>query len=787
MISKSVSMKKSGGGGAGALIDYITDDQENENRIGCILAHNCADLLQPRDVTQLMYRTQRAHGHFDRRSNLMYHMIVSFAPGEQPSAYVLQEAERRLCASIGFLEHQRLSVVHRDTSCVHIHVAINKVHPKTGRIHSPGWDRPKRTAECQAIERDFGLVSANHSKLRERNHDAALAMRTRAGTESLLTYAKRTSVAAMLAAQTWEQLHSIAHDNGLAIQKRGAGLIIKSLQADVAIKGSTASCDLSLHALEKKLGSYQSAAVRTTAPAQHYQKLPHSTDLQTGGSYVVYKAEQEADRRYRQSSLAIIKAEHDAELGRIQSASTTRRAAIVLLGGGRQDQQKLQRMEAANRASKIEALRDATKARRSALYRATATLTWADWLQRRAANGDDIALALLRVKSASSPPKTLTVKASSTGHRTSTPLPRPGTCPPPRSRGRLAAFSEIGAIRVDMSSVAMPPTNLKTRMTVTKCGTVIRHSGNGQISDDGQRLSVSHGADVATVIATLRLAQARYGNRLRITGSATFKMQAVQAAIAANLPLTFIDAAQDAQPPSTTQLQGAPHESAGTNFRSRVAAGRREHEQPVEREVCHARAARAALRGQPNADPIAHGAQAFLTDELRNLPQRFVAEHPNRSQMLLPSDVPGQLEQPASAAIDRLRRHVFEHRAELEGATIRPGLGIAERDVMPRKKLPVLTSSHTSDALHTEERSGAAIYRGAFVRDDGSCCARFEGKDGEYSLLALTMPEALAMQDIYADGMAVDTREILSVLRQGHTDEQDEQPLEESVSQGMSR
>ena len=48
--------------------------------------------------------------------------------------------EERFCNALGYAEHQRISVIHHDTDNVHIHVAINKIHPTTFALHNPGCD-----------------------------------------------------------------------------------------------------------------------------------------------------------------------------------------------------------------------------------------------------------------------------------------------------------------------------------------------------------------------------------------------------------------------------------------------------------------------------------------------------------------------------------------------------------------------------------------------------------------------------------------------------------------------
>jgi hypothetical protein len=61
------------------------------------------------------------------------HLVVSFPEGEKPTWAQLEDIEDAICAAIGFAEHRRISAVHQNTDNWHLHVAINKVHPRTFR------------------------------------------------------------------------------------------------------------------------------------------------------------------------------------------------------------------------------------------------------------------------------------------------------------------------------------------------------------------------------------------------------------------------------------------------------------------------------------------------------------------------------------------------------------------------------------------------------------------------------------------------------------------------------
>jgi hypothetical protein len=83
---------------------------------------------------------------------------------ERPGDEVLEKIEERLVSAIGLEAHQRMSAVHIDTDYLHMHIAINKIHPTTFRMHEPYFDQRKLMAECERLEKEFGLVRTNHGR-----------------------------------------------------------------------------------------------------------------------------------------------------------------------------------------------------------------------------------------------------------------------------------------------------------------------------------------------------------------------------------------------------------------------------------------------------------------------------------------------------------------------------------------------------------------------------------------------------------------------------------------------
>ena len=119
----------------GKLVTYLLDPQgEKKTRVGEVSISNCVSTdttWAVREIAATQWLNTRA------QSPRTYHLIISLRDGANPDAQTLRMIEERFCNALGYAEHQRVSVVHHDTDNVHIHVAINKIHPRTLTLHHP--------------------------------------------------------------------------------------------------------------------------------------------------------------------------------------------------------------------------------------------------------------------------------------------------------------------------------------------------------------------------------------------------------------------------------------------------------------------------------------------------------------------------------------------------------------------------------------------------------------------------------------------------------------------------
>ena len=117
--------------------DYVLDTAHEGKKVGTVRVTNCVS-EDPAMVVAEIKATQARNTR--SKTDKTYHLVISFPPGERPEAGVLRYIEEQLCTSIGFQEHQRISAVHTDTDHLHVHVAINKVHPKSFSNIEPYFD-----------------------------------------------------------------------------------------------------------------------------------------------------------------------------------------------------------------------------------------------------------------------------------------------------------------------------------------------------------------------------------------------------------------------------------------------------------------------------------------------------------------------------------------------------------------------------------------------------------------------------------------------------------------------
>ena len=214
-----------------------------------------------------------------RSKNPVNHYVISWREGEQPSPEQVEEAVSIFTEELGLREHQAIYALHKDTDNIHLHIAINRVHPETlkavkinngfdieaahkaiARIeHAQGWQR-EQNGRYQVLENgELGREHYDPDKPRQpdqRKRD----MENRTGEKSAERVAIENGAAIIKQAQSWEQLHRELAAQGMRYEKTGSGATV--FVGDVGVKASDVDRNASLSKMQKRLGQYQPAPQR---------------------------------------------------------------------------------------------------------------------------------------------------------------------------------------------------------------------------------------------------------------------------------------------------------------------------------------------------------------------------------------------------------------------------------------------------------------------------------------------------------------------------------------------
>lgn len=638
MIAKHISMRALKKSDFAGLLHYLLGLQNKHERVGEVRVTNCQSTdpaMAAIEVLNTQAMNLRATG------DKTYHLVLSFRAGEQPDAAVLQALEERVCGALGYGEHQRVSVVHHDTDNLHVHIAINKIHPVRHTMFSPYNDHITLGKVCQTLEREFGLQLDNHTARKHRAENQAGDMEQHAGVESLLGWIKRECWQDLASAASWSALHDIMAAHGLHLHERGNGLVITA-DDGTTIKASSLDRQFSKARLEARLGPFQPGSRadgnQNGKPAgKRYERKPIGFHTDTTRLYKRYQSQRGHDDQGDARAEEWDKAREckDSRIADAKCRGAFKRAAIKLLACDRCSKRFLFAAVGRTLQSDIARINREYFKERQRIYQKYKSGTWADWLHDQACQGNDEALSALRSRQNRGVSGDNTLAGQQHGAR---------------AQSHRQGFDSI-----------------------TKHGTVIICAGTTVLRDNGRNLAVTRGFDEAGLQAALGLARERYGACLKVDGSDDFRERIARAAASAQLSITFDDAALEArrlelmraattkEASDETRQQPGPGRSAGSGIpaNGRGSAAGAAGEIGTAGETGTARTAdEGAGSRKPDVGGVGKKPPPQSRNRLRRLSQLGVVRLPGGSAVLLPGDVPGHVEQQGSAADHRVRRPV---------------------------------------------------------------------------------------------------------------------------------
>lgn len=487
MIAKKIAMKKSQLSSFKKLVEYLTDGQGKENRVGEISLSNYVS----NDMQWALDETLSIQSNSNVTSDKTYHLIFSFAVDEEVSEQILKTIEKRFVDALGFNDHQRISIVHTDTDNLHVHIAINKVHPDKITIHEPYYDYKTLAKVCREAEVDFGLLKLRQNKERTNDMDA------QAGIQSLENWIKQECRESLIEAKNWDQANTILAEHGLSIKERGNGLVFTN--GKIHVKASKIDREFSKSKLEKRLGKFIQTSLSNVEVKNEYVKRPNQP-IDTTKMYENYQIYQSAVKRSTEQKRKQLLKDKHSEIRDLSETYSSKFSAANFI----KDTNARKLIKALLRYQKRLALQKINQKfmslRKDAYVRPK---VWADWLKQQSAYGNEDATKILASRVIQS--------------------------------NNIASNSN--SIIVEKFNNYQKSSNINN---VTKQGSIV-YKNAPHIKDRGNYIKLSKLPTDKEVLQALIIAKEKYGDNLTLKGSEQFKLQVINLAANMNLDVKFKD------------------------------------------------------------------------------------------------------------------------------------------------------------------------------------------------------------------------------------------------------
>ena len=168
------------------------------------------------------------------------HVVLSPAPGDELGREQWRALADRVLGDLGLAEHQALVVLHTDTGHPHLHLAVNRVHPRTLRAWGTWRSKTRLEGVLRKIEREWGLrVVPGRLAEAERSGEKSAPALTRGERAQLHHRAEEPQVLvwrrelreAFEGARSWTELSGRLQVNGVHLVARGRGMVLSDGEA----------------------------------------------------------------------------------------------------------------------------------------------------------------------------------------------------------------------------------------------------------------------------------------------------------------------------------------------------------------------------------------------------------------------------------------------------------------------------------------------------------------------------------------------------------------------------
>lgn len=283
MIAKKIpNTKKSStkAARAGGLTEYITQPELTNKREKCISSEavNFISTDLKSQTAEMVALSQEAV----KSKDPIDHWVLSWKSNERPTPEQAREAAAIFIKQCGLEGHQYITGLHDDTENMHLHIAVNRVHPDTCKVVkiNKGFDKEAAQQSIAIIEKVQGWSVETNARYRTNDRaelvidpatkrpqiftaaekqqqptTKAQAMEVQTGQKSAQRVGIEQVAPIIAQAQSWKELHASMAEAGMQYQRKGSGAVVQV--GDELVKASNIDRKASLSALEKRFGPYQ--------------------------------------------------------------------------------------------------------------------------------------------------------------------------------------------------------------------------------------------------------------------------------------------------------------------------------------------------------------------------------------------------------------------------------------------------------------------------------------------------------------------------------------------------
>jgi hypothetical protein len=446
----------------------------------------------------------------------IYHFVIALTANEKDLTATdeqLQQVARIALNELGLSEYASALIVHRDTDFAHIHCAVDLVHPETyKRKPRPSHDFARLAKACRIAEARFGWVKGkghlagdraaareigepepptpDHSARRARVRDAD-AQNGEASFQSRIEGSKALQ-SIFADSSSWPDLADRLSQYGksefgsdLQYIRSGSGAILTlSDHPDCRGKASLVHHSASLSNLEKRFGPLPQTPILTANSERPAVASPRassanprtpSKEKSQDAFYDLYSEAKKLHQAKKDDAKAgkdALRTKQKAEMDALKKLQYAERRQLFREITDNQSRRAADSIRALKSAQVREALDIAHSNERKALYQASRFPSWREWLQTQALTDPKAAERLARLKE---------------------PI-KPADQKP-----------KISSVLSDVTT------------SQSKDGSIEYKKNNETISVDLGDMMKLMKADETSILANLKIAQAKFGSKFDIT------------------------------------------------------------------------------------------------------------------------------------------------------------------------------------------------------------------------------------------------------------------------------